>query len=155
MHAVPLLATKDDSGEYHFEPDSDIWDDSRDEFVFSKDRHGMRRHDYHLLEFVLNDRTGDDLRFPESPHDAMWVMAVDDPEHRACPDMHTVSNYDIMEPVCVCDDQKRLIVRNDNPRKENWSFTLNFVRPGEDQSDPSRFVSWDPGGLNQNGGNAQ
>jgi hypothetical protein len=57
-----------------------------------------------------------------------------------------------MEPICVCDDQQRLLVRNDNPRVENWSFTLNFVKRGEDASDPSRYVSWDPGGTNQNGG---
>jgi hypothetical protein len=152
MHRVPVLATKDDTGNYHFRPESDIWDGDREQFVFHKDRHGMHKHDYHLLEFVLDDRTGDDLRFPKVPHDAMWVAQADDAANRRCPDMNTVSNYDVMEPICVTHDGKRLIVRNDNPRKEDWSFTLNFVKPGEDDSDKSRYVNWDPGGSNQNGG---
>ena len=44
-----------------------------EEFVFHKDGHGMRKHDYHLIEFVLDDQTGEGLKFPNVPHDAMWV----------------------------------------------------------------------------------
>lgn len=152
LHPVPLHAAKDDAGQYHFRPQSDLWNESEEEFVFHKDRHGMSKQDYHLIEFVLDDRSGDGLRFPDTPHDAMWVTEGAERAHRKCPDMHTSSNYEVMEPICVCDDQKRLLVRNDNPRVENWSFTLNFVKRGEDASDASRFVSWDPGGTNRNGG---
>ena len=112
----------------------------------------MRAHDYHLIEFVLDDQTGDALKFPKVPHDAMWVTEGADRANRTCPDMHTVSNYDVMEPICVSDDQKRLIVRNDNPRKESWAFTLNFVTRAANESDPSQYVNWDPGGTNHNGG---
>lgn len=152
MHPVTLLASKDSEGRYEFRPESDLWDEAEQELVFHKDRHGMRKQDYHLIEFVLDDRTGDALKFPSVPHDAMWVTTGADRAHRKCPDMHTVSNYDVMEPICVCDDGKRLIVRNDNPRKEDWSFTLNFVKRGEDEADHSQYVNWDPGGANQNGG---
>lgn len=149
LHPVPLHASKDGTGEYRFRPESDLWNDAEEEFVFHKGKHGMRAHDYHLIEFVLDDETGDGLRFPETPHDAMWVTEGAERARRKCPDMHTASNYDVMEPICVCDDGQRLIVRNDNPRVEHWSFTLNFVKQGEDASDPSRYVSWDPGGNNQ------
>lgn len=152
MHSVPLRATADAGGEYQFQPESDLWDGAREEFRFHKDHHGMHKHDYHLIEFVLDDHTGRGLKFPRVPHDAMWVAEGDEPEKRQCPDMHTVSNYDVMEPICVSADQKRLIVRNDNPRQEHWAFTLNFVAGDQDQSDASRYVSWDPGGNNQNGG---
>jgi hypothetical protein len=155
MHPVPIVATKDDIGKVRFQPHSDIWDEAREEFVFHKDRHGMAKQDYHLLEFVLDDRTGDGLKFPSVPHDAMWVSEGGEPGQRQCPDMHTVSNYEVMEPICVCDEGTRLIVRNDNPRKEHWAFTLNFVKRGEDESERSRYVNWDPGGSNQNGGHGR
>lgn len=152
MHPVKLTATKDASGGYAFSPKSDLWNAPRQEFVFQKDRHGMAKHDYHLVEFALDDRTGDGLRFPKLPHDAMWVTEGDEPERRKCPDVHTASNYSVMEPICVCDDGARLIVRNDNPRKEDWSFTLNFVKGGGEDGDAATYVSWDPGGTNLNGG---
>lgn len=112
----------------------------------------MRKADYHLVEFILDDRTGDRLKFPSVPHDAMWVAHVDDPQHPICPDKDTKSDYDVLEPICVCDDGKRLIVRNDNPREQTWSFTLNFVKPGSDESDRASYVSWDPITQNHNGG---
>jgi hypothetical protein len=155
MHPVPLLATKDEAGAYCFRPSSALWDESEQHFEFHKDRHDMRKHDYHLIEFVLDDQTGDKLMFPKVPHDAMWVTEGATRDQRRCPDMHSVSDYSAMEPVCVCDDQRRLIVRNDNARREDWAFTLNFVKAGEDESDRSRYVNWDPGGANHNGGSNQ
>jgi hypothetical protein len=152
MHPVALLATKDPGGGYHFEAESDLTGDGGGEFHFHKDRHGMKSHDYHLAEFVLDDRTGDDLKFPPVPHDAMWVAEAGDPMNRKCPDINTVSDYSVMEPICVTADRKRLIVRNDNPREEEWAFTLNFVKRGEDDADQSRYVNWDPVGSNHNGG---
>ena len=113
----------------------------------------MRSHDYHLVEFVLDDQTGDGLKFPPVPHDAMWVAKEGDDGTHVCPDSETDSDYSVMEPICVCDGGDRLIVRNDNPRKEDWAFTLNLVKRGEDPSDRGRYVNWDPVGSNQNGGN--
>ena len=151
MHPIAVLATKDSSGGYHFKPESDLSDGAEDTFHFHKDRHGMRAHDYHLVEFVIDDQTGDDLRFPPVPHDAMWVEAGD-LSNRKCPDVNTDSDYSVMEPICVTSDGKRLIVRNDNPREEDWVFTLNFVKRGEDEANRHRYVNWDPGGSNHNGG---
>jgi hypothetical protein len=152
MHPVNILATKGTGGDYHFRPESDLSDEAGDEFHFHKDRHGMKAHDYHLVEFVLHDQTGDDLKFPPVPHDAMWVAEAGDRANRRCPDANTVSDYSVMEPICVTSDHNRLIVRNDNPREEEWAFTLNFVKRGEDESDRSRYVNWDPVGSNHNGG---
>lgn len=155
MHPVNVVVTKNDRGEYHFAPESDLWDDARDEFIFHKDHHDMRKHDYHLLEFVVEDRTGDGLKFPKVPHDAMWVTeGHEEPGARNCPDMNSTCNYDAMEPISVSPHQRRLFVRNDNASKQHWVFTINFVKDGEDPSDKSRFVSWDPGGNNQNGGSS-
>jgi hypothetical protein len=152
MHAVTILATRDDGGEFQFAPESELWDHSGGEFVLHKDKHGMREHDYHLMEFVLDDQTGAGLKFPRVPHDAMWVALMEDRANPVCPNKDTVSDYEVLEPICVCDEQRRLIVRNDNPRREDWAFTLNFVKRGEDESDASRYVSWDPVTSNQDGG---
>jgi hypothetical protein len=154
MHEVPLLARKVDGGIYHFKPQSDLWDEAEEDFSFHNDKHGMNKHDYHLVEFTLVDETGDGLKFPKIPHDAMWVAEGADRAHRKCPDMNTVNDYSVMEPICVSDDGMRLIVRNDNPRREDWAFTVNFVKRGEDEADRSRYVNWDPGGTNHNGGSA-
>jgi hypothetical protein len=155
MHAVPLAATKDSAGNYRFQPSSDLWDETQEHFVFQKDRHAMRSQDYHLVEFVLEDATDDGLKFPPVPHDAMWVAEGAELSMRQCPDMNTENDYSVMEPICVCDDGERLIVRNDNPRREEWAFTLNFVKRGNHPSDRRQYVSWDPGGSNQNGGSSQ
>ena len=152
MHQVSVIATHDDDGGTRFTAGSELWDDPNGALDFHKDHHGMRKQDYHLVEFVVDDRTDGGLRFPHSPHDAMWVSKVEDPNHPPCPDKNTDSNYEVLEPICVCDDGQRLIVRNDNPRREQWAFTLNFVKRGEDDSDADKYVSWDPITNNQNGG---
>lgn len=152
MHRVSVVATKAADGQTRFQPSSDLWDDSDDSLHFHKDRHGMRKADYHLVEFILDDKTGDQLRFPAVPHDAMWVAEVEDPQRPTCPDKDTKSNYDVLEPICVCDGGNRLLVRNENPREEAWSFTLNFVKPNADENDKASYVSWDPITQNHNGG---
>lgn len=151
MHPVRLMATKDASG-VHFAPESDLWSGSNSKFAFHKDHHGMRKQDYHLIEFVLDDRTGDQLRFPDAPHDAMWVARVEDMANALCPGKETPSDYEVLEPICVCDNGLRLIVRNENPRKEQWSFTMNFVKAGQSSDDADNYVSWDPITDNHNGG---
>lgn len=148
MHPVTLTATKGPDGQVAFDADSHIWDSSG-KFVFHKGAHDMHKHDYHLVEFVLDDRTGDRLKFPSAPHDAMWVEKVEDPANPQCPRQASDSDYAVIEPICVCDHGKRLIVRNQNPDEQDWSFTLNFEKgdgPAEDH------VQWDPIIQNQNHG---
>jgi hypothetical protein len=152
LHPVTIHATKNASGDYQFAPESNIWDAARDELVFSKDQHGMHSHDHHLIEFVLDDQTGDGLKFPSTPHDGMWIAeGHDEPGKRTCPHSRTQSDYSVMEPISVSPDRKRLFVRNDNHKKEHWVFTMNFVKNGDD-NDKSKLISWDPAANNQNGG---
>jgi len=151
MHQVSVVATKQ-GDKTNFTAGSELWDEPNGALRFHKDHHGMRKHDYHLVEFVLDDRTGDGLKFPAVPHDAMWVSKADE-GRSSCPNKDTISDYEVLEPICVCDAGERLIVRNDNPRKEDWAFTLNFVKRGESEEDTERYVSWDPITQNQNGGN--
>lgn len=153
IHRVELTITRDGGGGYRFDPQSDLWDEHRQEFVFRKDAHAMHAHDYHLLEFALDDRTGEGLTFPPNPHNAIWVAeGHEEPGSRNCPDRHTQCNYDAMDPMGVSPEGDRLLVRNDNARKEHWVFTINVAKAGEDPANAERFISWDPGANNQNGG---
>ncbi len=151
MHQVSIVATKRGDAT-SFSAGSELWDEPNGALRFHKDHHGMRKHDYHLVEFILDDQTGEGLKFPSVPHDAMWVSKADEGQ-RSCPNKDTISDYEVLEPICVCDHGERLIVRNDNPRKEDWAFTLNFVKRDDSDEDTARYVSWDPITQNQNGGN--
>jgi hypothetical protein len=151
LHEIPITATKDGAGT-RFAAGSDLWDDPNGALRFHKDHHGMKKHDYHLVEFVLQDQTGEGLRFPSVPHHAMWVSKAEPGQATPCPDKDTQSNYQVIEPMSVSDDGRRLIVRNDNPQHEQWAFTMNFVKSGEDPADAIKYVSWDPIIDNHNGG---
>ena len=152
MHTVTLTVTNEHGGKADFAPGSDLWSEERGHLHFDKDAHGMRKQDVHLVEFVLDDRTGQHLRFPADPHDAMWVAKVEDRAHPICPDATTGTDYAVIDPMCVCDEGQRLIVRNENPRAEDWAFTLNLVKPAREDGGQAR-VSWDP--IFNNGGNGR
>lgn len=154
MHKIPVKVTRS-GGEAKFDAGSELWDDPSGALRFHKDHHGMRAKDFHLIEFVLDDRTGEGLRFPDVPHDAMWVSRTEPGKETPCPTRDNGGDYDVIEPICVCDEGQRLIVRNDNPRKEQWAFTLNLVKPGGDPSSAQHFVSWDPIIDNQDGGHIE
>jgi len=151
LHPVTVTASKSGDGTIGFHGSSPVWDGSEAHFAFHKDHHGMKKHDYHLIEFVLDDDTGEGLRFPSAPHEAMWVAKVENADHPVCPDGETASDYSVIDPICVCDGGKRLIVRNDNPREEHFSFTLNFIK-GDERAGSGQGVCWDPIIKNGNGG---
>lgn len=137
-------------GQFRFTADSVIWDEESQALQFHKDRHGLTKQDFHLGEFVVEDKSGEGLRFPPAPHDAIWVTRIEG--EPACPNHIIASNYDVLEPICVADDGQRLLVRNTNPRREQWAFSLNFVRLGDDEADAAKFTRWDPIIDNHNGG---
>lgn len=151
LHPVLITASLED-GRVQFTAVSDIWHTQDQALRFHKDQHGLKKQDFHLVEFTIDDKSGKGLRFPAAPHDAIWVTRIEGAGKTACPDKTTGSNYDVLEPVCVTDDGKRLFVRNGNPQREQWAFTLNFVKAGDDQADADTFTSWDPIIDNHDGG---
>jgi hypothetical protein len=151
LHQVHVSASSDGDN-VRFDAGSDLWEDSTGSLRFHKDQHGLRKQDYHLIEFVLADETGEGLRFPEVPHDAMWVAKAAPGGQTSCPSKDTASDYGVIDPICVSDDGQRLLVRNDNPHREQWGFTLNFVKRGNDAKNADDYVSWDPIIDNHNGG---
>jgi hypothetical protein len=61
----------------------------------------------------------------------------------------------LIKPICGRDDGERLIESNHNPRREHRSFALNLRARGESPNERSRYVSWDPGGTDDNGGSGE
>lgn len=114
-------------------------------FVFDK-KGKMHRHDPHLVRFTLvTDNTGDNLRFPSDPRNAMWVE-----KGTNCPTRTSRHDYSVIEPLLVLEDGRTLIALNKNEKKQDWGITLNFLPSGE--TDPMKSIPWDPPGDNQNNG---
>lgn len=126
------------------------WDGATRTFTFDK-RHyqGMKKDDYHLIEFKLDDQTAPGgLTFPKDPDDAMWVMAVQAGTKPRCPGKNDSCNYAIFRPLARL-EPTRYLVLNRNPAVEQWTFTLNFVKPGCSETDRDSFVPFDPIGDNK------
>ena len=83
---VKVIAEPDaNAGEVTFKLDSELKDDE-DRLVFDQDRDEMRKLDYYLVEFELDDRTDLDLQFAPRKEDAFWVvMGRDDTTDPPCP----------------------------------------------------------------------
>ena len=154
MFDVPLIATES-NGVVKIEPDPDgpnwtHWNAATSTFAFHKDKFsGMRKKDHHLVHFTLvDDQTTTGIRFPEDPKHAMWVV-----NEARCPGPTDTCEYDVMRPLAVIDEDTLLAVNFNETKGQQFGFTLNFVRTNcSDDTNTANFVSWDPGGTNQNGG---
>lgn len=160
-HEVRVQATPGKTGDVDFTPKSPLWrktDRFPDGcFVFNKDEHmNMKHTDHHYVRFVLQDDTKLGLQFPSDPKNALWVIRPTDGQQ--CPTKDDKSDYSVFTPTDVEVDKNgirnALLVTNVNMSPEIWSFTLNFVKRGGDESAPSTYVCWDPIGHNQDGGSA-
>jgi hypothetical protein len=98
-------------------------DDGR--LVFDQDRDEMRKLDYYLIEFDLDDRTGLNLQFAPRKEDAFWVlMGADESDVPPCPEEPSYS-----DEIHVVDvQQRKLTVRNENNRVAKFAYSLGFVK---------------------------
>ncbi|MGE5561828.1 MAG: hypothetical protein ACM3ZV_00785 [Bacillota bacterium] len=145
---VTVHATKgtgDDPVDFSFE--SPLKNQENGHLVFYKNRDKMRRQDFYLLEFMLDDQSGLGLRFEPNPCHAFWVAMGDNVSPPDCPQE---PSYD--ETIFVVQSHlhgKTLLVRNDDDVPQFFRFSLGFV---DQDGKPHRF---DPIGQNQNGGIGQ
>ena len=125
-----------------------------DELVFDKSSvNGMRKRDYYVIEFDLDDDSGLDLAFHPDPRVAFWVNSdpTMDPECSDEPPCPSEASYcDEIFAICVDDDE--LKVRNEDKTKAKFSFSLGFVKGGFELGDPAGQVRYDPIGSNRDGG---
>lgn len=146
MRHQVMLKVIEQNGKYTFAPDSNLWrQDSTlpagGKFVFNKNDHGgMKEDECHYIHFKLHPTENAGLRFPSLEKDAMWVIRPR-PGHD-CPDAGDVSagniDYSVMGPHSR-DSDTQLTAYNRNKDIEQWSFSLNFVKPGGQDGDIARF----------------
>ena len=152
LFEFPLIATEPTSGKIVIEPDPagsnfKHWNAGKKELTFyKKDFPPMKKGDHHYVEFTLDDQTTRKLRFPCNPEDAMWVITT-----ARCPNKSDTCNYDIVQPLGVVEGDTLLAV-NLNPVVGQLGFSLNFVKAGDDDTDPSKYIRWDPIINNRDGG---
>lgn len=117
--------------------------------VFSKDAEKMARKDEHEVHFRLVQQSGMTLEFAQSLQDALWVEWGDETAQPDCPKSRPRASPD---PIFYAERSpgNKLVAVNTNPAKAFFSFALNFVDPHSPT--PSKLISFDPGGENQNGG---
>lgn len=117
--------------------------------VFNKWTAKMKKKDHFLIQYILIDRTGLNLRFPDNIHEAFWVHPADK-ENPVCPEqacnaeMLAQVSQEVKALAVIGDDT--LLVLNKDSNVEWYSFVLNFI--GDDGS----TARWDPIKDNQNGG---
>jgi hypothetical protein len=123
------------------------------ELVFDKFENGMKKRDYYIVEFDLDDDSGLDLSFHPDPRIAFWVNLDRsiDPECTDVPSCPTDASYsDEIFAICVGEDE--LKVRNEDKTKAKFSFSLGFVKGGFDPDNPAGQIRYDPVGSNKDGG---
>jgi hypothetical protein len=115
--------------------------------VFNKSNDGMKKWDYYLIEFVLDDRTTLGLQFDPNPMKAFWVAMGDLVSPPPCPQNASYSD----QVYAISDDPngRSLTVRNEDDAVQFFRFSLGFV---DSSGAPHRY---DPIGQNQNGGTSK
>lgn len=128
-----------------FDLQSNLKDPATGLLVFNKSNNGMRKKDYYLVDFDLDDHTTLNLRFNPNPMKALWVAMGDAMSAPPCP--ATASYCGDIYATSVDDNGNKMTVRNDDPKWQYFTFSLGFV--GDPEDSEYRF---DPGGSNQDSG---
>jgi hypothetical protein len=124
--------------------DSNLKKGSSGHLVFNKNDDGMKKYDYYLVEFGLDDETNLGLQFEPNPMNAFWVVMGDNVSPPPCPQ---TAHYE-SQIYAICDDPngRALTVRNEDDTVQFFRFSLGFI---DRDGNPHRF---DPIGQNQNSG---
>src|SRR6266700_2565644 len=84
--------------------------------VFNKSDDGMKKTDYYLIEFDLDDQSGLGLQFDPNPMHAFWVAMGDEQGPPPCP--MTAAYTDQIYAICDEPDGRGLTIRNDDDTKQ-------------------------------------
>ena len=114
--------------------------------VFNKYKDNMKKTDYHLIKFEIDEFDDSPLRFVPSEKDVMWVQ-----EGTTCPEEYC-ELPGVIWVHKVHPQGKWIEVINMNMTKLRFQFTLNFVDKTITNPTKDDYVALDPGGGNENGG---
>ncbi|HMI41340.1 MAG TPA: hypothetical protein VK485_08955 [Sphingomicrobium sp.] len=123
---------------------------SNDRLKFYKNSNNMKADDFYLLDFCLDDKTdAKDLQFVSDLNEVLWTKTTADPKE--CLSSRPGTSYNEFRAIAVPTPTNLLVV-NDDSHTQLFTFALNFVRGGADDTDPANFITYDPIGDNKNGG---
>ena len=149
---VKVVFTAMDGGQYSMTMDNN----PVTTLVFDKNNYqingqGMKKKDYFVIKFTLDDQTSaKNLTVPTNPMNAIWICT---PRQKNPPQCPNSASYDQQIYAIGTDSDKGIVwVRNEDMIKEDFQFTLCFLKRDTDPSDPNNYINYDPGGQNMNGG---
>lgn len=117
--------------------------------VFNKnDTNGMRKRDYYLIEFRLDNQDGAKLVFLDDRAKVLWACPAIDAVDNCPPDDSHMDTVFYVHPTKNIQDKKLFVINTDMDWLD-FVFAFNFLNEGKDGP---KYVKYDPGGSNKNGG---
>ena len=118
------------------------------DLVFNKNTNGMKWDGYYLIEFQLKNENGANLVFAKDRDKVLWACPAKDAVNGCPPADSHMDTVFYVHPTKKIED-KKLYVINTDPEVVDFAFAFNFLN--ESNVGP-KYVKYDPGGSNQNGG---
>lgn len=121
------------------------------DLVFNKDDvNGMKKNDYFVVRFDLENQDGANLVFAKDREVVLWAcpLSLADPTTHCPPDNSYMETTFYVHPSKKIQD-KRLYVINTDMENEQFAFAFNFLNKDDAGK---KYVKFDPVGTNKNGG---
>lgn len=121
------------------------------DLVFNKDHvNGMKKNDYFVVRFDLENQDGANLVFAKDREVVLWACPLSqaDPVTKCPPNNSYMETTFYVHPSKKIQDTK-LYVINTDMECEEFAFAINFL---DTDSPGKKYVKLDPVGSNKNGG---
>lgn len=145
---INIVATSDSNAKDGFSFSIDDGKGGPADLVFNKNHDSMKWDGYYLIEFTLENRNGADLVFAKDRDKVLWACPAKDAVNGCPPPDSHMDTVFYVHPTKKIQD-KKLHVINTDMEVVDFVFAFNFLN----QSNVGpKYVKYDPGGSNQNGG---
>ena len=148
LREITIVATVNDSKPHGIGFEKQNKGGGEADLTFNKDKDGMTKSHHYRLVFTLINGEGANLRFVDDRDNAMWAIKSPGPADPPCPKAPSTAQGFFATQVSATE----LTVRNNDHDQSRIAFTLNFIKPGGNDHDPTDYVPYDPIVINQNGG---
>lgn len=118
------------------------------DLVFNKNTNNMKKDGYYLIEFQLTNKGESNLTFSKDREKVLWACPAKDAVNGCPPDDSHMDSIFYVHPTKKIQD-KKLYVINTDAEVLDFNFAFNFLNEG---NVGPKYVTYDPGGSNQNGG---
>lgn len=118
------------------------------DLVFNKNTNNMNKDGYYLIEFQLTNKGASNLNFSKDREKVLWACPAKDAVNGCPPDDSHMDSVFYVHPTKKIQDNKLYVINTDT-EVLNFNFAFNFLNEG---NVGPKYVTYDPGGSNQNGG---